>query len=186
MLSSLSCFQHVLIKAEKLGLGSWACPFGFAEFIVLLVSVLKHLGGVSARSTEPGTEQVLSKHLTEPSGSDETLADLRRLPPGKRDFTPPRQAVDLLAEWGRATKNEPCFHLMCFMCMPGGLHRMRNTSMFDKPFLGQECLSYTVPSPDKFGAFPPTVSPIATWLCEQEGRKILHWKYFGNCNLKHF
>lgn len=42
--------------------------------------LLTSLEEVSAGGTGPGTEQVLSKHLTEPSGSDETGRRIEKTP----------------------------------------------------------------------------------------------------------
>lgn len=121
MLASLSDIQHVLIKMEKQGLGrernSWACPFGFTEeFFVLFVSVLKHLGVACAGSTG------LGEHLTQPSGCEnwEVAHQVRDI-----SFSQGRLWI-FLKEEGRQTKLEPCFHLMCFMCLPGGLWSRRN------------------------------------------------------------
>lgn len=63
-----------------MSLSFWICR----KVFVLVASVLlKPLEEVSAGGTGTGIEQLVSKHLTEPSGSDETQAEeLRRLLPG--------------------------------------------------------------------------------------------------------
>lgn len=129
MLSNLSDIQHVLIKMERHGLGrernSWACAFGFSEeFIVLFVSVfLKALGVGSAGSIGSGTKQVLSKPQTEASAVRKTWQENGAGSQQWERFYPTRQTVDFLIEWGGGRETKPDFLLMCFMCLPGGIHK---------------------------------------------------------------
>lgn len=124
MLSSLLGIQHVLIKREGLGLSrersGCACPLGFAEqFRVLLVSFLpEHRSSICWGCWEAGPEWVLSKHLSPVAGTrpwQENWEGSHWV----RQFTLSQGRLwSFLKERGRATKLKPCFHLMCFVCLP--------------------------------------------------------------------